>query len=186
MIDDAPEPTPQPASKAQGITPTEAFDGSAGYDFAGLTLSPFTPQRQAVAASMGMKWPWHTDADLILYPFRRKLSAEEMEALPADKRPVDGKVDASIVHYRQSYKDSIIALWLCSQPIARVREAERKPDRAMEDAYTWAEKMEIHMNSVRAGEALMLWMRIGAEIAASRAQPVAKHSGKGDDEPGES
>lgn len=152
-------------SKEQSAT--KAFLSSSGHDFAGIELGPFTPQRQAVASEMGMVWPWTKEEDLVTF------------TVVVKKKPV------TITHYRQSYKDSVIAVWLCAQPNSRVDRAERKPEEAMSEAWGWAKKIGLNQNSQLAGEALTIWIQITNELAESKGDPVAKNGESKEPDEGE-
>jgi hypothetical protein len=154
----------KPNENTQERRAHKAFVSSAGHTFDGHELYPFTPQRESVAEQMGMVWPWFTDADKIVF----EVEAPDEKTGKATKFPV--------THYRGSFKDSVIALWLCAQGESRVDRAERKPDEAMSEAWAWAKKIGLHKNSPKAGEALLVWIAMTNEVAESQAVPVPKHS----------
>jgi hypothetical protein len=158
---------------------TKAFLSSAGYKFRGLKLDAFTPQRQAVASAMGMVWPWVPPGTELEMKVRVKIPEEELKKLPKSKRG-DGTRQIKIGHYRASFKDSVIALWLCSVPVSRVDEAEIEPNEAMREAWEWAKKIGLNQGTPVAGEALGLWVQITNEIGDSTGEPVTKG---GDEEP---
>jgi hypothetical protein len=151
---------------------------STGYEFKGIDLEPFTPERQTVASEMGMTWPFMDESDMISVKVRIPLTQEEVDKLP--KRNRKGANLFRIVdleHYRQSFKDSIIVLWLMAQPVSRVKRAGRKPEEAYDEAMKWAAKISFSLNTELAGEALGLWIQISNEIQQSKSEPKNKDTG---------
>ena len=118
---------------------TRNFLASGGHEFNGQEIGPFTAQRQAVASEMGMRWPYVSEDDQITLEFEMDVPVP----LTGKKKgpPKTRKQKVQIAHYRQSYKDSLIAIWLCHQTESRVDRAERKPKEAMDDAYAWAKSI---------------------------------------------
>lgn len=151
---------------------TRNFLASGGHEFNGKPVGPFTAQRMAVASEMGMTWPYVKEEDQITLTF-------EVDA-PGKGKKKGTKQPVKIQHYRQSYKDSIIALWLCIQLESRVDRAERKPKEAMDEAYAWAKNVGLLQGTPVCGEALGVWLSICTEIVESRSTPVQdKPGGKG-------
>ena len=159
-------------------TAAKNFLQSGAYDFNGRELQPFTPERQAVATEMGMKWPYITKEDAVTMKVLVPLSEEEIAALPKKKRAQkDQTKEVDFEHYRQSFKDSLIAMWLCSQPVSRVKRAGRKPEEALDEMWTWAEKHGYSQGSDIAGEGLMVWVIIAKQIRESKSVPKDKETG---------
>lgn len=151
-------------------TPQEAaFIRSAGRKFGEIKLGPFTPRLQAIAAEMGMKWPWTEEKDLI----KKQFTTTDPES--------GKKVKRVIYYYRQGYADSIIAIWLCAQPESRIDDAEIDPAQARKDAMAWAGEQAINQNSVAGWEAYAIWDQMIMEIQVSRATPKAKHGAPPED-----
>lgn len=153
---------------------TKAFLASSGHEFNGAELSAYTPQKQAVASEMGMVWPWSKPGDAVSFDVTVAIPRDELKDMPKKDRPADGMRTVTVGHYRQSFKDSVIALWLCSQTQGRVDRAERKPEEAMTEAWVWARKIGLNQNSELSGSALMVWIQITNEIAASKGEAAVK------------
>jgi hypothetical protein len=143
------------------------FLRSGGNKWGEVVLQPFTPQRQALASEMGMKWPHLDRKDFV----QLVVTGEDGE-------------DINVTHYRQSFKDSIVAVWLCLQPDCTPLESD--PAQAMQDAWKWAEQEGISQNSMKFSEALVIWMKITNEISRAIGKPVIKGDNESDGElPGE-
>lgn len=157
-----------------------AFLSSGGYVFAGKKTQPFTAQRSAVAGAMGMSWPWIEESDKVRTRFRVPIDPEELRQIPKAKRG-DGTREITLEHYRDSFKDSVFALWLMLQPQQRVEEAETEPMQAKADAWKWAEEIGLRAGGQLAGEALALWIQITNELAESKGQPIVKGGNESED-----
>lgn len=119
-------------------------------------LQPFTPQRSALALEMGMTWPLIKEEDKY-----------ETNILHEGKK-------VKFFNYRQSFKDSIIALWVCLQFQERIDDAERDLSSAKTECWAWAEREEIKPGSERAGLAYAALMGIISQMLTTQGKPIPK------------
>jgi len=130
-------------------------------------LQPFTPQRQAIASEMGMHWPHVDRKDFVTLTIQNEAGE-----------------DVNLLHYRQSFKDSVIAVWLCLQPSCREYEADAEA--AMALAWAWAESEGISRTNSKGASALALWLTITNEVSRSIGKPEIKgDTGSDGEETGE-
>lgn len=115
--------------------------------FAGIKLEPMTKQREVVAAEMGMKWGF-------------------------------------VVTYRPQFylRDTIIVVWLRAIQVETstasgwcVDRAEVEPDEAMKEAFKWATKMNIGINSLRFDEAWRIFVDTMRQIREAKGEPIIEN-----------
>lgn len=110
--------------------------------FAGQTLQPLTKQREVTACQMGLQFGF-------------------------------------VARYKAQYflRDTIIVLWLCSIPVAAekgwtVDRAETDTEGAIREAYAWAAKVGIGIDTPAFSEGYKLFTEMMREVQAQRGEPI--------------
>lgn len=163
--------------KEVATTPEKAFVRSdGGYELFGTMLPhPFTPERRAAAACMGLRYGFVNEEDV---------TTQTVEVtVPAEGKKKAHKKKVEITTYPQQFSDLSFVLWLMSVPSSRAMRAERKPAEARSEAFAWAAAQGIGLQNERFWQASGVFFKVMDDINASTGIPVpADGEGSEDDD----
>lgn len=146
-------------------TPAKAFNrAQAGYELFGKKLLPFSAMRQAVAASMGMRFGLVDREDIFTIT---------VEDLKSKKKKVH-----ELEFYNQLFADVVIVMWLCNVPDSRVLRALRRIDEAKVEAFKWADTNRLTLTSEPYYAASAVFFKMMVDISVSTGEPVAPDNGR--------
>ena len=144
-----------------------AQSDTTGEKLFGLPLYPLTAQRQAAATCMGMRYGYVEEADQVEFSAKNEKGDE-----------------VSITVYRQLYADVVIVCWLMTREREQIRQAQRHPDAAYEDAFDWADQNKIKLQSDGFKQASSVFFKAMNEVDESTADPKTKIAGESGNAPG--
>ncbi len=141
---------------------------AAGHELFGQKLEPFSAMRQAVASNLGLRFGLVDEADIYNIT---------IETIKKEK-----KTKQEIQLYNNLYADTIYVLWLCSVPTSRVLRALRKQDEARTEAFAWADKNGMEINSLAYYEGVAVFFQIMIAVISSTSKPKLDSVETDDDE----
>lgn len=149
--------------------PEKAFNrATAGYELFGKKLLPFSAMRQAVAASMGMRFGLVDAQDIFT------VTIEELKGKKKENRDLQ--------FYNQLFSDVVKVLWLCSVNDSRVLRAERRIDEGKLEAFKWADSNGISLTSDAYYSGAAVFFQMMQDISAATGELVPTSGQKPDDD----